>query len=77
MSSLLRYIPLIGLLVLVGALIWGAVKYRDRFEILGEFISFLGERKLWWIIPLVLVFALAGLFVVFTTPVGAFIYTLF
>ena len=77
MSSLLKYIPLIGLLVLVAALLWGAVRYRDRFEILGEFITFLGERKLWWIVPLVVVFALAGFFIVFTTPVGAFIYTLF
>lgn len=74
---MLKYIPLVGLLVLVGALLWGAVKYRDRFEILGEFLTFLRERKMWWIMPLVIVFALAGLFVVFTTPVSAFIYTIF
>ncbi len=74
---MLRYLPLIVLLVVLAAVIWGAVRYRDRFEILGEFIDFLRERKLWWIIPLVIVFALAGLFIVFTAPVGAFIYTLF
>ncbi|MBX7246989.1 MAG: hypothetical protein K1X53_15940 [Candidatus Sumerlaeaceae bacterium] len=61
------------------ALIWGGYKLRDRFEILGEFMTFLKERKLWWIMPLVLAFALAGLFVVFTahSPLGAAIYTLF
>ncbi len=74
---MLKYIPLIGILVLLGAFLWGAVKYRDRFVILSEFVEFLRERKLWWIIPLVVVFALAGLFIVFTLPVSGFIYTLF
>jgi heme/copper-type cytochrome/quinol oxidase subunit 2 len=70
---------LIVLLVVMAGVIWGAVRLRDRFEILGEFIDFLRERKLWWILPILIVFALAGLFVVFTTgsPLGYAIYTLF
>ncbi|MCX7019072.1 MAG: DUF5989 family protein [bacterium] len=74
-----QYLPLIILLIVVAAIVWGAFRMRDRFEILGEFIIFLHERKLWWIMPLLIVFALAGLFVVITSssPLGAFIYTLF
>jgi len=70
---------LVAVLLVAGAVIWGAVRLRDRFEILGEFIDFLRERKLWWLLPILIVFALAGLFVVFTTssPLGYAIYTLF
>lgn len=67
------------LLIVVGVLGWGIWKLRDRFEIIREFVSFLRERKLWWIIPVLIVFILAGLLVVITagSPIGAFIYTLF
>jgi len=73
-----QYLPLIILIIVVVAIVWGAIRMKDRFEILGEFITFLGERKLWWIMPLIIVFVLAGLFVVITSssPLGAFIYTL-
>jgi hypothetical protein len=76
---MLEFLPLILFGILLFILIYGAWKLRDRFEILGEFITFLRERKLWWMIPLFIVFALAGLFVVITSQsaVGAFIYTLF
>jgi hypothetical protein len=76
---MLSYLPLIALALLLFVLVWGSWKLRHRFTILGEFISFLGERKLWWIIPLALVLIVAGLFVVITTnsAVAGFIYTLF
>jgi hypothetical protein len=75
----LRYLPLVALTLLFIILAWGMWKLRDRFEILGEFLSFLRERKLWWIIPLVLVFVVAGLFVLITSQsaIAGFIYTLF
>ncbi|MGI8908239.1 MAG: DUF5989 family protein [Candidatus Sumerlaeaceae bacterium] len=72
----------IAILILASAfvlsLIYSAWRMRDRFEIIGEFVQFLRERKLWWIAPLVLVFVLAGLFVAVTagSPLAAFLYAL-
>ncbi len=76
---MLRYLPLIIAVVVVIGLGWGFYRLRDRFEILREFLQFLRERKLWWLAPILIVFALAGLFVAVTSSsaVGAFIYTLF
>lgn len=70
-------LAILGLLVVL--LAWGAFKLKDRFAILAEFIVFLKERKLWWLIPVFVVFALAGLFVVISAQMGIapFIYTLF
>lgn len=74
----MHYVFLIVLALVLVTLIWGAIKMRDRFEILGEFLVFLKERKLWWIMPMILVFAIVGLFVVITgnSAVMGFIYTL-
>ncbi|MDA0746762.1 MAG: DUF5989 family protein [bacterium] len=46
---------------------------------MGELLSFFWERKLWWMIPMVLMLMLFGLLIVFThgTAVAPFIYTLF
>lgn len=67
------------LVLVAGAVGWGFYKLRDRFDILRDFIRFLAERKLWWLAPILIVFALAGLFVAVTSSsaVSAFIYTLF
>jgi len=50
-----------------------------RFSIAGELLGFLWERKLWWLIPMVVVLLVFGLLIVFgsATGVGPFIYTLF
>ncbi len=74
-----QYILPALILVIVASLGWSAWKLRDRFVILGEFITFLRERKLWWIMPLVMMFALVGLFVVIAgqSTIAAFIYPLF
>jgi len=50
-----------------------------RFNIIGELINFLWQRKLWWLIPMILVLLLFGLLLLFaqSTAVGPFIYTLF
>jgi hypothetical protein len=52
---------------------------RTRLGIAGELIGFLWERKLWWLIPMVLVLlAFGGLLVTAqSSALGPFIYTLF
>lgn len=50
-----------------------------KWSILKEFANFLKVRKKWWLTPIVIVFVLLGLLLVFThsSPVAPFIYTLF
>ena len=50
-----------------------------RLGILGELLQFFWERKLWWLMPMILTLLLLGLLIVFTqgTAVAPFIYTLF
>jgi hypothetical protein len=50
-----------------------------RFRIVGELFSFLWEQKLWWMIPMMTVFVIFGLLLVFTqgSALAPFIYTLF
>ncbi len=47
--------------------------------VIAEVLSFLWQRKLWWLIPLVVVLLLFGLLLVFavSSGVGPLIYTLF
>ena len=47
--------------------------------VFGEVLSFLWQRKLWWMIPMVAVLLVFGLLLVFASAsgVGPFIYTLF
>jgi len=51
----------------------------SRLGIMGELLTFLWKRKLWWLIPMVLVLLLFGLLLVFasTSSIAPFIYTLF
>ena len=50
-----------------------------RFGIVGEFFSFLWDQKLWWMIPMMTVFLIFALLLVFTqgSAIAPFIYTLF
>ena len=50
-----------------------------RMGIVGELLSFLWQRKLWWLIPMILVIVLFGVLLVFAqgSAVAPFIYTLF
>jgi hypothetical protein len=52
---------------------------RQRFGIAGELMSFLWQRKLWWLIPMVLVLLVFGGLMVTaqSSALGPFIYTLF
>lgn len=51
----------------------------SNFGVAGELLVYLWQRKLWWLIPMVMVLLSFGLLVVFasTSGVGPFIYTLF
>lgn len=50
-----------------------------KSHVLAEFVSFLLEEKKYWLVPIVVVFVLFGLLVVFsqTSALAPFIYTLF
>tara|TARA_B110000263_G_scaffold248941_1_gene265101 strand:+ start:690 stop:872 length:183 start_codon:yes stop_codon:yes gene_type:complete len=47
--------------------------------VFGEIITFLWQRKLWWMIPMVVVLMSFGMLLMFASAsgVGPFIYTLF
>lgn len=47
--------------------------------VVGEILTFLWARKLWWLIPMVSVLLLFGLLLIFANASGVapFIYTLF
>jgi len=50
----------------------------SRFPVVGELMVFLWQRKLWWLIPVVVMLVILGLLVVLgSTGVAPFIYTLF
>ena len=51
----------------------------SKASIIGEFMGFLWERKLWWMIPMFLVFFGIGLLLIFAqgSALAPFIYTLF
>lgn len=51
----------------------------SNFGVVSELLSFLWQRKLWWLIPMVVVLMVFGLLLVFASAsgIGPFIYTLF
>lgn len=50
-----------------------------KLKILSEFWTFLKERKIWWLAPIVVVLLLLGVLIFLTegTAIAPFIYTLF
>jgi hypothetical protein len=56
-----------------------AGKFFSRLGIFGELQRFFWHRKLWWMIPMIVVLVLFGLLMIFTgsSAVAPFIYTLF
>jgi hypothetical protein len=52
---------------------------RSKLKLLGEIWDFLRVRKRYWLAPIVILFVLFGLLLVFTetSAVAPFIYTLF
>jgi hypothetical protein len=53
--------------------------FLSRMGILGELLVFLWKRKLWWMMPMIMVLILFALLLVFAqgSAVAPFIYTLF
>lgn len=51
----------------------------SNLDVVGQLLSFLWQRKLWWLIPMVAVLLLFGLLLIFASAsgIGPFIYTLF
>jgi hypothetical protein len=51
----------------------------ERWRIFRQLIKYLWSRKKFWLVPIVVVFVLMGIVLVFSesTIVGSFIYTLF
>lgn len=51
----------------------------SKLGIFGELLVFLWKRKLWWMIPMIVILVLFGLLLIFTqsSAVAPFIYTLF
>ena len=51
----------------------------SNFGVVGELLRFLWQRKLWWLIPMVVVLLVFGLLLIFASAsgIGPFIYTLF
>ncbi len=50
-----------------------------RLGIIGELIRFMWKRKLWWLIPMILVLILFSALLIFSqgSAIAPFIYTLF
>jgi hypothetical protein len=51
----------------------------SKGRVLSEFLQFLKQEKKYWLVPIVIVFVLFGLLIVFSqsSAVAPFIYTLF
>lgn len=54
-------------------------KINTRLGVLGELFSYLWQRKLWWLIPMIVVLILVVGLLIFaqSSPIAPFIYTLF
>ncbi|MGH7816574.1 MAG: DUF5989 family protein [Candidatus Binatia bacterium] len=52
---------------------------KSRFSIMSELIAFLWARRLWWMIPMVVVLLAFGLLIIFTqsSALAPFLYPLF
>jgi hypothetical protein len=50
-----------------------------RFGIASELLQFFWERKLWWMLPMLILLLMFGLLILFaqTSAIAPFIYTLF
>lgn len=51
--------------------------FKNLFGLLRELRAFAREHKAWWIIPVVLLLLIVGLFIVGVSTISPFIYSLF
>lgn len=59
---------------------WGReYEARDMWDIIKEFLQFMKAEKKWWLVPLVGILLLLGVFLVFSasSPLAPFLYPLF
>lgn len=51
----------------------------SRFGIVSDLLAFLWRKKMWWLLPIVVVLLIVGLLVLFAqgTTVAPFVYTIF
>ncbi len=56
----------------------GSIAVREKAGIVGELLSFVWQRKLWWIMPLAILLVLLGLLIIFaqTSAVAPWLYPL-
>lgn len=52
---------------------------KGKLNTVKEFISFLWKRKLWWLIPMMIVFLMVGVLIIFvgSSPLAPIVYPLF
>lgn len=65
--------------VILAFLVYAVMYMRKRFPIVREFMTFLKERKLWWMTPIVVIFVLLATLIVVMegSAIAPFIYALF
>jgi len=51
----------------------------EKFKIVKELFTFLWKRKLWWLIPMLVVFLIVGILIIFvgSSPLAPIVYPLF
>ncbi|KKU10006.1 MAG: hypothetical protein UX13_C0023G0006 [Candidatus Woesebacteria bacterium GW2011_GWB1_45_5] len=51
----------------------------SKLSVIGELFSFLWKKKLWWLIPMILVILVVGILIVFvaSSPLAPIVYPLF
>lgn len=51
----------------------------EKLSVMRELFSFLGKRKLWWLVPMILVFLVFGFLILFvgSSPLAPIVYPLF
>jgi len=54
-------------------------QFKSRFAIMNELVTFLWVRRMWWMIPMVVVLLGFGLLIIFTqsSALAPFLYPLF
>lgn len=52
---------------------------RTRFGIVGSLFRFLGQNKMWWLMPIIVILLVFSMIMIFasSTPLGPFIYAIF
>lgn len=75
----MKFVYLAIFIIVIGIIFYTLYKNRNRVQIIGEFFSFLKERKLWWLTPIIIVFILLSVLIIVTekSVLAPLIYALF